>query len=83
MKNYLKRLADLEEIANSFRGVSKSYAIAAGREIRIFVNPDEMDDLQSRNLAKEIAGRIHEELRYPGEIRVIVIREKRVIEYAK
>lgn len=83
LENYLKRLADLEEIANSFRGVSKSYAIAAGREIRIFVNPDEMDDLQSRNLAKEIAGRIHEELRYPGEIRVIVIREKRVIEYAK
>ncbi len=83
LENYLKRLSDLEGIANSFRGVDKSYAIAAGREIRIFVKPDEIDDLQARNLAKEIASRIHDELRYPGEIKVSVIREKRVIEYAK
>ena len=83
LENYLKRLADLEEIANSFRGVDKSYAIAAGREIRVFVKPDEIDDLQSRNLAKEVASRIHNELKYPGEIKVSVIREKRVVEYAK
>ncbi len=83
LENYLKRLSDLEGIANSFRGVDKSYAIAAGREIRVFVKPEEIDDLQARNLAKEIALRIHDELRYPGEIKVSVIREKRVIEYAK
>ncbi len=83
LENYLKRLAELEDIANSFRGVDKSYAIAAGREIRVFVKPEEIDDLQARNLAKDIAFRIHNELKYPGEIKVSVIREKRVIEYAK
>ncbi len=83
LENYLKRLSDLEDIANSFRGVDKSYAIAAGREIRVFVRPEEVDDLQARNIAKEIARKIHEELKYPGEIKVSLIREKRVIEYAK
>lgn len=83
IENYLKRLSDLEDIANSFRGVDKSYAIAAGREIRVFVQPDQINDLQSRNLAKEIAFRIHNELKYPGEVKVCVIRERRVVEYAK
>ncbi|MFH1612058.1 MAG: ribonuclease Y [bacterium] len=80
---YLKRLEELESIANSFTGVEKSYAIQAGREVRVFVHPDKVDDLQARKLAKEIANQIHQELRYPGEIKVNVIRERRVIEYAR
>lgn len=83
LDSYLKRLSELEDIANSFRGVEKSYAIAAGREIRVFVKPNEIDDLQARGLAKEIASRIHNELKYPGEIKVNVIRENRVVEYAR
>ena len=83
LENYLKRLSELEDIANSFQGVEKSYAISAGREIRIFVKPSEIDDLQARRIAKEVAQRIQEELRYPGEVKVNVIRESRVIEYAK
>jgi len=83
LDSYLKRLSELEDIANSFRGVDKSYAIAAGREIRVFVKPNEIDDLQARGLAKEIASRIHKELKYPGEIKVNVIRENRIIEYAR
>ena len=83
LENYLKRLADLESIATSFSGVEKAYAIQAGREIRVFVKPEEIDDLEAKKLAKEIAGRIQEELRYPGEIKVVVIRESRIIEYAK
>ncbi len=83
LEKYLKRLAELEAVANSFRGIEKSYAIAAGREIRVFVKPGEINDLQARNLAKEIASRIHQELKYPGEIKVSVIRESRVVEYAR
>ena len=83
IKNYLKRLEDLEHIATSFAGVEKAYAIQAGRELRVFVRPEEIDDLSCRKLAKEIANKIQEELRYPGEIKVNVIRENRVIEYAK
>lgn len=83
LENYLKRLRELEDIANSFRGIDKSYAISAGREIRVFVKPNEIDDLQARSLAKEIASRIHNELKYPGEIKVSVVRESRVVEYAK
>ncbi len=83
LENYLKRLSDLENIATSFAGVEKAYAIQAGREIRVFVNPQEIDDLSARKLAKEITNRIEEELKYPGEIKVNVIRESRVIEYAK
>lgn len=83
LEKYLKRLAELEAVANSFRGIEKSYAIAAGREIRVFVKPEEINDLQARNLAKEIASRIHQELKYPGEIKISVIRESRVIEYAR
>ena len=82
-ENYLKRLGELEKIALSFSGVEKAWALQAGREIRVFVKPEEIDDLQARNLAREIADRIQEELRYPGEIKVNVIRESRVTEYAK
>lgn len=83
LENYLKRLGELEGIATSFPGVEKAYAIQAGREIRVFVKPEEITDLASHRLAKEIAKRIEEELKYPGEIKVNVIRESRVIEYAK
>lgn len=83
LENYLKRLSDLENIATSFTGVEKAWALQAGREIRVFVKPEEIDDLSARKLAREIAKRIQEELRYPGEIKVNVIRETRVIEYAK
>lgn len=83
LENYLKRLSDLENVATSFSGVEKAYAIQAGREIRVFVKPEEIDDFGARKLAREIANRIQEELRYPGEIKVNVIRESRVIEYAK
>jgi len=83
LENYLKRLEDLENIALSFPGVEKVYAISAGREIRVFVNPEEIDDLGARKLAKEISNKIQEELRYPGEIKISVIRESRITEYAK
>lgn len=83
LENYLKRLEDLEKIALSFPGVEKAWALQAGREIRIFVRPEEIDDFGAKKLAKEIANRIQEELRYPGEIKVTVIRETRVVEHAK
>jgi len=83
LENYLKRLADLEKIALQFPGVEKAWALQAGREIRVFVKPEEIDDWGARNLAKEIARQIQEELKYPGEIKVNVIRELRAIEYAK
>jgi ribonuclease Y len=83
LENYLRRLGDLENIALSFSGVEKAWALQAGREIRVFVKPEEVDDLSAKKLAKEIANRIQEELRYPGEIKVNLIRENRVIEYAK
>jgi ribonuclease Y len=81
-ENYLKRLEELERIASSFPGVEKAYAIEAGREVRVFVNAEEIDDLKVFKLAKEIAERIEKEVQYPGQIKVNVIREKRVIEYA-
>ncbi|HYC83317.1 MAG TPA: ribonuclease Y, partial [Candidatus Paceibacterota bacterium] len=83
IENYLKRLKDLEDIANSFPGIEKSYAIAAGREVRVFVKPEETDDLAAHRLAREIALRVERELKYPGEIKVTVIRENRVVEYAR
>jgi ribonuclease Y len=83
LEHYLKRLADLERIANSFDGVEKSYAIQAGREIRVFVMPDKVDDYSALTLAKNIAKKIEEELKYPGEIKVNVIRETRAVEFAK
>ncbi|MFZ5559211.1 MAG: ribonuclease Y [Patescibacteria group bacterium] len=83
LENYLKRLEELEKIATGFDGVDKAYAIQAGREIRVFVNPEKIDDLAAYKLAKDIASEIEKELKYPGEIKVNVIRETRVIEYAR
>ena len=80
---YLERLGDLERLAGTFPGVEKVYAIAAGREIRVFVNPGKVTDLEMHKLAREIAKRIQEELKYPGEIKVNIIRENRVVEFAR
>jgi ribonuclease Y len=83
VENYLKRLQDLENIATGFAGVEKAYALQAGREVRIFVTPDKINDLEARNLARDIAVRVENELNYPGEIKVNVIRETRAVEYAR
>jgi ribonuclease Y len=83
LESYIKRLTKLEEIANSFEGVDKSFAIQAGREVRIMVKPDKIDDLSAIRLVREIANRIENELEYPGQIKVVIIRETRVVEYAK
>lgn len=83
VEQYIKRLADIEQIANSFPGVEKSYAISAGREVRVFVKPEEMNDFASRELARNIALRVENELKYPGEIKIAVIRETRAIEFAR
>lgn len=83
VENYIKRLEDLEAIANKTPGVEKSYAISAGRELRVIVKPEEITDLQARKLAREIADRIEKEMQYPGEIKVHVMRETRVIEFAR
>lgn len=83
VENYIKRLEELEAIAARFPGVERSYAIQAGREVRVFVDPVSMDDFQARELAKSIAHNIEEALHYPGEIKVNVIRETRAIEYAR
>ena len=83
VERYLDRLGDLERIAKGFEGVEKVYAIQAGREIRVFVNPGKVRDLEMHKLARDIAKRIQEELRYPGEIKVNVIRENRVVEFAR
>lgn len=80
---YLQRLEELEDVAKSFDGVEKAYAIQAGREVRVFVMPNEIDDLAAHKLACEIAKKIQAELKYPGEIKVNVIRETRVVEYAR
>jgi ribonuclease Y len=83
LEQYIKRLHALEEIANSFKGVSQSYAIQAGREIRIMVRPEDIDDLSATRLARDIAKNIEETMQYPGQIKVTVIRETRAIDYAK
>jgi len=80
---YIKRLEKLEEIANSFKGVQQSYAIQAGREVRILVRPEQIDDSSAQLMARDIAKRIESELSYPGQIRVTVVRETRATEYAK
>lgn len=82
-EQYIKRLEELEKVVNSFPGIDRSYAIQAGREVRVFVNPSEIDDLAAEKLARDIAQRLEQELKYPGEIRITLIREKRVVEYAK
>jgi len=83
LESYLKRLTRLEEIAESFDGVEKSFAIQAGREIRIMVKPDKIDDLASIRLVRDIVKQIESELEYPGQIKVTVIRETRAVDYAK
>ncbi|MBX6722517.1 MAG: ribonuclease Y, partial [Dactylosporangium sp.] len=83
LENYIKRLTQLEEIADSFEGVAKAYAIQAGREVRILVHPDRVDDLEAYRVAKDIVKRIENEVQYPGQIKVTVIRETRAVEYAR
>lgn len=83
VENYIKRLQELEALAKSFDSVEKSYALSAGREIRIFVTPSKISDVESKDLAREISKKIEQELTYPGEIKVTVIRENRIIEYAR
>ncbi|MEW6459060.1 MAG: ribonuclease Y [Bacillota bacterium] len=83
LEAYVKRLTKLEDIANSFPGVEKAFAIQAGREIRIMVKPDKVDDLGAVRLVRDIARKIENELEYPGQIKVVIIRETRVVEYAK
>jgi ribonuclease Y len=83
LENYLKRMKALEDIANGFKGVEKSYAIQAGREIRILVKPEEIDDLGAMRVARDIVKKIEEGLEYPGQIKVTVLRETRAVDYAK
>jgi ribonuclease Y len=83
LEQYIKRVRALEEIANSFDGVSQSYALQAGREIRVIVRPEDIDDLESNRLARNVAKKIEEGMQYPGQIKVTVIRETRSVDYAK
>jgi ribonuclease Y len=83
LEQYIKRVRALEEVANSFKGVNSSYALQAGREVRIFVRPEEIDDLESIRLARDIAKQIEDTMQYPGQIKVTVIRETRAVDYAK
>jgi len=83
LEQYIKRVKALEDIANSFKGVTQSFALQAGREVRIFVRPEDIDDLESVRLARNVARQIEETMQYPGQIRVTVIRETRSVDYAK
>ena len=83
LEQYIKRLRALEEIANSFKGVNQSYAIQAGREVRIIVRPEDVDDLEAMRMARDIAKKVEETMQYPGQIKVTVIRETRAVDYAK
>lgn len=83
VENYIKRLEKLEEVASSFEGVESSYAIQAGREVRIMVKPEVINDERMLPLAREICKKIEEELEYPGQIKVNIIRESRAVNYAK
>jgi ribonuclease Y len=83
MDAYVKRLEDLQAIADSFAGVERSFAVQAGREVRILVRPEEIDDLTATRLARDIVRKIEDQLTYPGQIKVTVIRETRAVEYAK
>jgi ribonuclease Y len=83
MENYIKRLGDLEKIASEFPGVKQAYAISAGRELRVFVTPEKVDDFGALEMARQIANRIQSELKFPGEIKVNVIRETRAVEFAR
>jgi len=83
LEQYIKRVRGLEDIANSFTGVSQSYALQAGREIRVIVVPEDIDDLEATRLARRVAKKIAEGMQYPGQIKVTVIRETRAVDYAK
>ena len=83
LEQYIKRVRSLEEIADSHKGVVQSFALQAGHEIRIFVRPEDIDDLESIRLARDVAKKIEETMQYPGQIKVTVIRETRAVEYAK
>lgn len=83
VENYLKRLKELEALVNGFQEVEKSYAISAGREVRVFVTPEKVTDVEAKELARNVAQKIENELKYPGEIKVTVIRENRIVEYAR
>ncbi|MFA5052689.1 MAG: ribonuclease Y [Parcubacteria group bacterium] len=83
LEQYVKRLEDLEKVASSFEGVKSSYAVSAGRELRVFVIPEKIDDFGALQLAKNIAGKIESEMKYPGDIKVTIIREVRAVEYAR
>jgi ribonuclease Y len=83
VENYIKRLEALEGVANSFEGVEKSFAIQAGREVRILVSPTQIDDLAASRLARDVVKKIEETLEYPGQIKVTVIRETRTVDYAR
>ena len=83
LESYIKRLEDLEKIATSFPGVKQAYAVSAGRELRVFVVPEQIDDFRALQLARDIASKIESELKFPGEIKVNVIREMRAVEYAR
>jgi ribonuclease Y len=83
LDNYIKRLENLEKIAEEFEGVQKAYAIQAGRELRIMVDHEKVSDQRAKEIAKEIAKKIEDQLRYPGRIKVTMIRETRIIEYAR
>ena len=83
LENYIKRLEELEAIGNSFEGVEKTFAMQAGRELRVIVKPEEIDDLTSFKMARDIKDKVEEQMQYPGTIKVVVIRETRVEEVAK
>src|SRR5207249_11966387 len=83
LESYTKRLEALEEVANSFEGVEKAFAIQAGREVRIIVKPEALDDLASMRLARDVSKKIEESMEYPGQIKVTVVRETRSVDYAR
>ena len=83
MENYIKRLEELENLGNSFEGVEKTFAMQAGREVRIIVKPEEIDDLTAFKIAREMKEKIESEMQYPGTIKITVIRETRALEEAK
>jgi len=83
LEKYLKRLEEIENVVKTFSGINQAYAVSAGREVRVFVTPEKIDDFRAMQLAKEIAGKIHSDVQYPGEIKVTVVREVKAVEYAR